>query len=296
MKKPLLILLFLAVTIGVLYLVTFTVSEKEHVIVTRFGKPVRVVSNAGLHFKLPGFFATPNRIDKRVHVFVTQPIQLLLGDKNPIILTCYVCWKVSNPRLFFQSVTLTDSAQQKLGDMVNSQLGNVLGDYTISQVINTDAEKVRLANIENTILSNSNYDAHEKYGLDVIQIGIRRINYPSIVAEAVYNRMRSEREKEARKFRAQGTQEAAKIEAETDKQVSEILAKAYQQAENIKGEGDKEAIKIFAAAYGQDPAFFEFVRSLQLYSDVLQGKSTLILSTDSDLFKFLISPEQIKGR
>ena len=295
MKKIILTSLILLILIIAFSLSTFTVSEKEYVIVTRFGKPVRIIDKSGLKIKLPGFLETANRIDRRVNIFVTQPIQLLLGDKNPIILTCYVCWRVFNPALFFQSIALIEIAQQKLEDMINSQLGSVLGDYHLSQIINTDPGKIKLTEIESHILNNSDKNAKEKYGLEILQLGIRRLNYPSIVASAVFNRMQSEREKEAKKYRAEGAEEAAKIEAQTDREVSEILAKAYQKSEQIKGEGDREAIRIYGEAYSQNPEFFKFSKSLELYNDILQGKSTLILSTETDLFLYLTTPEE-KGK
>ncbi|MGA1790441.1 MAG: protease modulator HflC [bacterium] len=291
MKRIVLLFLFGVLIILTCALLMFTVRETEYVIVTRFGKPVRIIEDSGLQFKLPGFFETVNRIDRRVNVFVTQPIQLLLGDKNPIILTCYVCWRVNNPALFFQSVAATESAQQKLGDMINSQLGIVLGDYRLNQIINTDQEQGKLVEIESRILQNANENARSKYGFEILQLGIRRLNYPSIVAKAVFNRMQSEREKEAKKYRAEGTEKAAGIEAETDREVTEILAKAYQESETIKGEGDREAIGIYAEAYGKDPELFDFLKSIELYETLLQGKSTLIISTQTDLFKYLTSPK-----
>ena len=290
MKRIILLFLFGVLIILTCALIMFTVRETEYVIVTRFGKPVRIIEDSGLQFKLPGFFETVNRIDRRVNVFVTQPIQLLLGDKNPIILTCYVCWRVNDPALFFQSVAAAESAQQKLGDMINSQLGIVLGDYRLNQIINTDQKQGKLVEIESRILQNANENVRSKYGFEILQLGIRRLNYPSIVAKAVFNRMQSEREKEAKKYRAEGTEKAAGIEAETDREVTEILAKAYQESETIKGEGDREAIGIYAEAYGKDPELFNFLKSIELYETLLQGKSTLVISTQTDLFKYLTSP------
>ena len=140
------ILLFLGVVIVITLIVysSFTVSEKEFVIVTRFGKPVRTLSQAGLYFKLPGFAENVNRLEKRTKVFTTQPIQLLLGDKNPLILTCYVCWKVSDPLTFLQSLTTMEISEQKIGDMVNSLLGSTLGDYTIENIISVKPESVKI--------------------------------------------------------------------------------------------------------------------------------------------------------
>jgi len=288
--KPVSIIGVALVAVATLYLVTFTVSEREYVVVTQFGKPTRTISASGLNWKWPGFLETVNRVDRRIHTFTTQPIQLLLGDKNPIVLTSYVCWRVRDPLLFFQSLVNTEIARQKLGDMVNSQLGSVLGDFSLANIINTAPEQVKLSAIENRILEDTNRKAQSKYGLEIIQVGIRRIAYPTIVADAVYNRMRSEREKEAMKYRAEGREQATKIRAKADREVTEILAEAYKKAQILKGEGDQQALKIYSAAYGKDREFFEFTRSMEVYRDILGEQSTLILSTDTELFRYLKDP------
>ena len=268
----------------------FTVLQSEYVIVTQFGKSVKTLTEPGLYLKLPGMIQKVNRFDRRINIFQTQLIQLLLGDKNPIILSCYVVWKIDNPVIFFQAVGNPENAAQKLSDMVNSQLGGIVGDYTIDRIINTNPEEVKLAEIEKKMLLNSNERAKEKYGIEIIQTGIRQVAYPSIVSDAVYERMKAERRKEANKYRAEGREEAAKIEAKTDKEVRGILADAYKISEITKGEGDGEAIRIYAEAYGKDPEFFQFLKSIEIYKDILGGKSTLILSTESELFKYL-NPE-----
>lgn len=282
--------LFLIITVIVLTLgcySLFTINEKEFVVVTRFGKPVRTLEQAGLYFKRPGFLETVNRAEKRAKVFKTQPIQLLLGDKNPLIITCYVCWKISDPLTFLQSLTSSDIVEQKIGDMINSLLGSTLGDYTIENIINVQPELVKLEEIEAKILCECKQKATDKYGIKIIEVGIRRLAYPQIVTQSVYNRMRAERDKEAKKYLAQGKEEAAKIEAQTDKEVAQILAEANKEAEILKGQGDKEAMNIYAEAYNQDTEFFEFIKSLEACSEVLKSKSTLILSTESEIFKYL---------
>ena len=276
-----------AVALLMTWLCTYTVSQREYVVLTRFGKPVETMSATGLHLKRPGFLETVNRIERRTHIFNTKPIQLLLGDKNPIIITCYICWRVKDPLLFFQSLLSSQIATQKLSDMVNSQMGNALGAFKLDNIINTDPSKVKLDELEQQILSNTNASATERYGVEVVEIGVRRLAYPAVVADAVYNRMRSEREKEARKFRAEGKEEATKIRAKADRQAKEILAEAYKQAEILKGEGDQKALKIYAEAYSKDKEFFEFLKSMELYKDILDDRSTVIMSTDSDLFKRL---------
>ena len=292
MKTKFLLLIIAVIAVGLAYYSLFTVNEKEFVVVTRFGKPVRTLDKAGLYCKRPGFLETVNRIEKRASVFKTQPIQLLLGDKNPLIITCYVCWKISDPLTFLQSLTSSDIVDQKIGDMVNSLLGSTLGDYTIENIINVKPELVKLEEIETRILSESEQKAIEKYGIRIIDVGIRRLAYPQIVAQSVYNRMKAERDKEAKKYLAEGKEEAAKIEAQTDKEVAQIIAEANKESEILKGQGDKEAMNIYAEAYGRDPEFFEFTKSLEACREVLKNKSTLILSTESEIFKYLKYTEE----
>ena len=285
--------LIMVLLLGLVGLISssFIVDEAEYVIVTQFGKLVKTIDSPGLYFKRLGFLQTVNRFNKRVNTFKTQPIQLLLGDRNPLILICYVCWRIADPLLFFQAVATADIAAQKTSDMVSSQLGSVLGDYTIDNVINTDTNAVKLLEIERRIFANCNEKARQKYGIEIVSVGISRINYPSIVAEAVYKRMQAERNKEAIRFRAEGREESTKIYAKTDREAARIMAEAYRAAEIIKGEGDKEAMTIYALAFKQDPDFFEFIKSLDAYRQILNQKTTLILSTDSPLFKYLKEPD-----
>jgi membrane protease subunit HflC len=290
MRVQIILLILIGLVIlaaGVAYLSLFTVSQNEVVIVTRFGKPVRTLDDPGLYAKWPGLFETVNRLDKRIHIFKNQPTQLLLKDKNPIIVGCYICWKIHDPEVLFQRVTTIESATGKIGDMINSQLGSVLGTYDLDNIINVDAQQVKLDEIETRVRENTENQARKEYGIEIVRIGIRRLAYPNIVEQSVYSRMRAEREKEASKYRAQGREEAAKIEADTDQQVKKIMAEAYRDAEIRKGEGDKESMRIYADAYGKDTKFFEFLKSLEIYKETLRDNTTLILSTDSELFKHL---------
>ena len=296
MKKFTLLLIVLGILICVIALSIFTVNEKEIAIITRFGDPVRIVTKAGPHRKLPGFLEKVNLLDKRIHTFKPRPLQLMLKDQNPIIMTCYVCWQIADPLDFFQALGTQNIAEEKLGDMVNARLGNVLGDYILSQIINIEPDKEKLSEIEKRILMESNDQARNQYGLKVVDIGIRRITYPSTNTEAVYNRMKSDRETEAKKYRAEGGEAASIIEAEADRQVSEILAEASKNAEITKGEGDKEAIKIRGEAYSQAPELFEFLDSLDTYRKILGRETTLILSLDSNLFRYLLPEDREIGK
>ena len=287
MKKTLFIALSIIVVLALAYFSTFTVKESESVIITQFGRPVRVVQQAGLHLKLPGFLQKVDRFDLRTDSYETDPIQLLLGDKNPIIISCYVAWAVKKPLLFFQSVGYAQNAVQKLSDMVTSQLGIILGDYTLSNIINVDPGQIKLAEIEKRLRDNSDSSAQDKYGINIAKIGIKRLAYPAIVIEAVYNRMKSERNKEAAKLRAEGKEEGMNIRTEADKKAKEIEAEAYRTSQILRGEGDRTAMNIYAEAYSRDPEFFDFLKSLETYRNILNKNTTLILSTDSELLKYL---------
>lgn len=287
MKKNLIIFSILIVVAAFIYFSTFTVKESESAVITQFGRPVKVVQQAGLYLKLPGFLQKVDRFDLRTVSYETQPIQLLLGDKNPIIISCYIAWAIKEPLLFFQSVGYSQNAVQKLSDMVTSQLGIVLGDYYLGNIINIDPEQVKLVEIETRLRDNSNSSAQDKYGIHIAKIGIKRIAYPDIVIEAVYNRMKSERNKEAAKLRAEGKEEGMNIRTEADKRAKEIEAEAYKKSQILRGEGDRTAMNIYAEAYSQDPEFFDFLKSLETYKNILSKNTTLILSTDSELLKYL---------
>lgn len=279
-----LLILFMAILFS---LCCYTVKNYEVVIITQFGKPVRTVQDAGLHFKLPGIIEQINRFDRRVDVFETAPTQLLLGDKKPIIISCFVAWTVDTPLAFFQSVGDVQNAVQKISDMVNSRLSIVLGDYTDEDIINTEPDKVKLSEIEAHMVKVTNQQARERYGIHILKVGVQRLAYPLAVVEAVYDRMKSERRKEADKIKAEGAEVAGRLMAKADKEGREIKAEADKQALVLAGEGEREAMRIYTGAYGQDPEFYEFLQSLDTYSEILGKETTLILSSESELFKFL---------
>jgi len=272
---------------SVLFSSFFVVREYEYAIVTQFGRPVKEVSIPGCYVRAPWGIQKVNRFDKRTSVFETIPIQLLLGDKNPIITGCYVAWQVDNPLLFFQAIGYPENAVQKLSEMVVSQLGIILGDFSIDQIINSKTGQTRLSDIENRLVENTNLKSMEKYGIRIVRTGIQRLAYPSIVLDAVYQRMQSERNKEAAKIRAEGQEEAMKIKSDAYKTASAIEAQAFKESQILKGQGDSQAMKLYAGAYGKDPEFFEFLQSLETYKKVFNSDTTLILSTQSELFKHL---------
>jgi len=273
------------------YSVVFTVSEREFAIVTQFGKVVQIITEPGLAFKKPGFANRIHRLDKRTQIMNTQIIQLLLGDKNPVVLSCYVLWRVKNPEIFFTRLQNTSAADSKLDAMVTSNLGNVLGDFSLVDILKVTshgfATSSSLLEIEHRVCEKTNASSVEQYGIEVRDIGLQRFAYPSQVTEAVYQRMRAERRKEANKIRAEGREESTKIRAHTNKEAAELYSKAKEQAEIIKGEGDRVAMQTYANAYGKNQEYFRFTKSLELYSNVLEMNSLMVFSTESGLFSFL---------
>jgi len=265
----------------------YKLNHNECAIITYFGKPVKIENIPGPHFKLPGFLHKVNRFDVRTDIFSTESIQLLLGDKNPLIVSLYTAWKISEPLTYFQTITFREKAVKTVKELINSQVGIVFGEYNINDIINTDRDKVKIKEIEDRILEAADVSASEKYGLSIVSIGITRLAYPLNVEKAVYNRMKSEREKEAAKINAEGQEASSKLKAQTDKEARELIAEAYKKAQIIKGEGDKEAMQIYGKAFEMDPDFFSFTKSLETYESILGKNTTLILSTDSELFKYL---------
>ncbi|THB76578.1 MAG: protease modulator HflC [Desulfobulbaceae bacterium] len=287
MKRKVILLCVVVVGAVLAYFSLYTVKENELVIITQFGKPARIIGNAGLHLKLPGFIESVNRFDKRAELFETKPTQLLLGDKKPIIISCYVMWKINDPLLFYQSVGQTENAVQKIGDILNSKLSIVLSNYSIQNIINIDTSAVQLQQIEQQATASANENTINKYGIELLETGIQRVAYPAVVINAVYERMRSERTKEADKIRAEGYEVAQKITVEAEMQAREIKAEANKQALILKGEGDQESMRIYTEAYREGGEFFSFLKSLETYSSILGRDTTLVLSTESSLFKYL---------
>lgn len=300
MKRVLCYLAASALVCGLVWSVTFTVSERDFAIVTRFGRVAKIVESPGLCFKLPLFLDRVTKLDKRVRILNTKVVQFLLGDKNPVILSSYVLWRIKNPNTFFIRLQTSAAAERKIEDMITSQTGSTLGEFVLNDILKAsetegaspspDTGGTRLPEIEKRVRDASSSLAVEKYGIEILEVGISRLAYPGPVTEAVYGRMRAEREKEASKFRAEGEEEATKIRARTDKEVAEILSVAYEESETIKGEGEKEAMRTYSEAYGRNLEFFRFTKALEIYTKALKENSLLVFSSKSGIFSYLDDP------
>ncbi len=281
------LIIMLVVVVGLSFLIFYKVDEREYVIITQFGHPVKTITEPGLYYKWPDPVQTVNRFEKRLMLYKARLIEYLTQDKKNIIVQCFVCWRIDEPLEFFQAVGNNISAAKKIDDIVCAQLGSVLGNYEMSSIISTKKDAVKIKEIEKAITENSNKKTIDSYGIEIKEIGICRLALPQDNVESVYKRMKSERESIANKYRAEGREKADIIRSEANKIQSDILSEAYKDAEIIKGEGDAAATKIYAEAFEKDSAFYRFIRTLESYKRIIDDKTTVVLSSKSDLFKYL---------
>jgi len=284
MKYIYIVIILSIVTLG---LSIYTVDETQWAVVTQFGKPVKTVSNAGLYLKAPTPLQQVNYFDKRTSVIRTQPIQFLLKENKPIIMSSFIAWKISDPLLFFEVIGFDKNAPTKLEDMVNSHIGNKLGSYLLEELINIDKTKVKVTAIEDLVKGLTSKEAEEKYGIEIVKLGFIRISYPAIVTKAVYTRMKTDRETEAKKLRSLGEEKAQGIKIKANKEAKDIISKAKKEAIIIKGKADAKSMEIYGETYNKSREYFDFIKSIDTYRKILKNRTTLILSTDSKLFKYL---------
>jgi len=274
-------LLPLIIIIGfVVYLLFFTVKEINQAIVLQFGDPKRVIAEPGLQVKIP-FIQNVVFLDRRILSLDPQPEEVIASDQKRLIVDAYARFKIVDPLRFYVSVGNEMVARSRLATIINSRLRSVLGKHSLATLLSEDRTK-QMAVIQEGV----NTEA-EKFGITIIDIRIKRADLPQANSEAIYKRMQTEREREAKQFRARGAEMAVTITSTADKEVTVLLANAKKQSEIMKGEGDGQRNKIFADAFGKDPEFFSFYRAMQAYEKALIGGDTsLILSPDSDFFKF----------
>ena len=285
-KKTVLFGIGAAIILLLLTLVIYQVDSTEYAVVTQFGQPVRVVEDAGLKIKLPDPIQSVQRLDKRVQVYQTSSIELLTLDRLNVSLDYYGTWKIVDPILFLQTVRDNIGAEARLLDVFSSSLSVQLGQYKLEQLVNTDAEKLEL----DTMIADTVAYAKERaaeYGIEVVDAQIRVLNFPEANKQSVYDRMSAEREQMAQRYRSEGSEEASNIRANAEKEQQLILAEAYQKVQEIMGEGDAEAIRIYGEAFQKDPEFYEFIRTLETYEKTIDGNTTLILPSTSEILKYL---------
>ena len=260
----------------------FIVDETEQVVVLQFGKPVRIITEPGLHIKVPFPIQEKNVFDNRLLEYDSPPEEILSKDKKSLIVDNYVRWQIVDPLQFLKTVQAIPTALSRMDDIVYSELRRELGTHDMVEIITENREELME---KVTVASNK---ATLDYGIEVVDVRIRRVDLPSQNEESIYARMDAERKRQANKFRSEGEEEAQKIRATTDRDKTIILADAYKQAERIRGEGDAKAVEVYADAYSADPKFYEFVRTLDAYKKIIDDKTMLVLPSDSRLFKLLL--------
>jgi len=268
---------------------THTVSRKEYVVVTRFGKPIATIVEPGLYFKLPPPADRVNRFDKRNQLHQGELMETMTRDRKNIVIRCAVLWKISKDDLitFYESVGNFEDAGAKLNDLLKSKRDGAVGDFAFDDLFSVE-KPVKIPELEKRIKEELAASLSEGgYGMEIMTVEVDRLALPEANAFSVYQRMKKERMAEANLYRAEGEREAAKIRAEADRKSSEIRSNAYQEAQKIMGEGEAEAAGIYADAFSRDPDFYRFWRTMQSYEKILDQKTTLVLSEDSELLKYL---------
>ena len=271
----------LIIAIGfVAYLSLFTVNEINQAIVLQFGNPKKVIVDAGLQTKIP-FIQNVAFLDRRILSLDPAPEEVIASDQKRLIVDAYARFKIVDPLKFYISVGDERVARSRLATIINSRIRSVLGKQSLATLL-SEERSVQMAIIQEGV----NVEA-EKFGITITDVRIKRADLPQANSEAIYKRMQTEREREAKEFRARGAEMAVTITSTADRKVTIILANARKQSEIMKGEGDGQRNKIFANAFGKDPEFFSFYRAMQAYEKALIGSETsLILSPDSDFFKY----------
>lgn len=275
--------------------VPFVVDATQCAVRTRFGRPVEVIQQPGLHFKLP-LVDEVTRLDARLLYFDPPTAEFLTEDKKNVVISCFVVWRIEDPLRFMQKLYTRENAEARIADLTASELGTVLGRVPFSRLVSAVENEAHLAETSAGIAEKVRQRADQDYGIRVVDVGISRLAFPEQNRDAVFGRMRAERERIARRFRSEGEEEAIKIRAEADQERSKLLAEAYRTAAETKGKGEAEAARIYADAIGRDPDLYRFLRTLESYDKVLDEKTTLILPGDSQLLRLLTEgPSSTKG-
>jgi membrane protease subunit HflC len=259
--------------------ILFTVHQTRQALVLEFGAPIRVITQPGLKFKAP--WQNVVEYERRVLEFDPTAEELILSDQKRLKVDVYVRYKITDPLKFFQTVQGEEGVRARLSSVVNSALRGVLGNVTLAAVLTE--ERVRIQSDMLELVEGSVRD----FGVQVIDVRLRRADLPDQAAQAVFARMRSEREREAREFRAQGYEKAQQIRAGADRERTVLLAEARRTSDITRGEGEREQVRITGEAYGRDAEFYRFYRSMQAYRESLRNDdTTMVLSPDSDFFRF----------
>jgi membrane protease subunit HflC len=286
MKAGKIVIPIIIVIAATIFFSIFIVKEINQAIVLQFGDPKRILLKPGLNFKIP-FIQNVVFLDKRILNLDTPPEEVIASDQKRLIVDAFARFQIVDPLKFYISVGNERVARSRLSTIINSRIRNVLGQQELQTLLSQDRTK-QMALIQEGV----NNEA-ENFGISIVDVRIKRADLPQANSDAIFRRMQTEREREAKEFRAKGAEMAVTITSTADKEVTVILADAQKKSEIMKGEGDGLKNKIFADAFGQDPEFFAFYRAMQAYQKALiGGETSMILSPDSEFFKFFGNIDQ----
>lgn len=285
----------LIAVVGAILLLAFAatsvlvVEETEHAVITQFGKPVAVHSEAGFYWKLPSPVQRAVRLDKRVLFTTTPEIELLTADKKNVLTAMYVSWRIADPVRFLTALRTREFAETRLAALVQSELGGALGAIPFERLVSVPGEGGGLPVLEARVQAESASVAAADFGIGIASLGVTRLSFPRQNLESVFARMRAERNRIANGFRSEGKAEAQKIRADADRRRTEVVAAAEGDAARMRGEGEAEAARTYADAYAGHERFYRFLRTLESYEKVLGKNTTLVLPADSPFLELLFS-------
>jgi membrane protease subunit HflC len=259
----------------------YTVDETEQAVILQFGEPIDAVNEPGLHLKMPWPFQIVQKLKNACWNTMPNQPKLLRRIKKNLTVDNFARWRIVDPILFIQSVINENGAIARLDDIIYSELRVELGKHEFTEIISQNREKIM------EIVTAESNTKLQAYGMEVIDVRIKRVDLPPENENAVYGRMQAERQRQANRYRSEGEEEATKIMAQTDKEKEILLAEAYREAEETRGRGDAEAVTIYAEAYQRDPAFYAFWRKLEAYRKTLREGTTVVLSPDNEFLDVL---------
>ena len=280
-RRLLLVIAVVLVVAGIVAMnALFIVDQTEQALVLQFGQPRRVIRDPGLWVKRP-FLEDVRRYDNRLLDFEPPPEEVIVSDQKRLVVDTYTRYRITDPLLFFQTVNSETAVRARLSAMVNGSLRRVLGNVTLSALLSHQRSSIM------TQIRDEVADQGKGFGIDVIDVRIRRADLPEENNQAIYARMVSERQQQAAQYRGEGAEAAQNVRANADRERTVILAEAQRDAQRVRGDGDAESIRVYADAFGQDKEFFAFYRSMQAYRDALNGRTTsFVLNPDGGFFRF----------
>ena len=281
-KKTIGILVVVVIAGFLLMSTFFTIREDQQAVVTRFGKPVRIIKSPGLQYRIP-FIEEVSTFSTKLLEYDSSRTQVITQDKKTLKVDNFSRWRIADPLLFLQTVVNEVGAQSRIDDIIYSELRLELGRKILLDIVARERRTLM-----ELVTSESNRKA-ARYWIEIVDVRLKRADLPAENLKAIFGRMRAERERIARRYRSEGKEEAQKIRAETDRERDILLADAYEKEQEVKGEGDAQSIDIYAQAFGQDAEFYSFNKSLEVYRASLKEKTTLLLQSDSEFLQFLQS-------